>query len=248
MRKILLLSVLAGVLACSPRQGASPTASPRPSGTSPSSAEYASGCPNEGDAIGKELREGSTSEYDLDGDGAPEEILVARDPQGDPGCQAFLAVTGDAFNSLVAPLDDELSFELGLPSVSGVAEVDGVPPKEIIVDIASGASTAFAGVFSVQDGRLVRRMVEGDTPYGRLFPYGGSVGHLEGSDCSGIGTIVISVAMPRGKGYLVHRRFFESEGDAFVFDPSRSEKEVVPPGALDGLAELSGAAFSSCPR
>lgn len=248
--KILLGCVLTlGLSACSgaPEPPAARPESPTAS-SSPSSPEGAGRCPNVKEALAAGTEEGSRSEHDIDGDGAPEEIFVAKDPDGPQGCQAFLGLTGGSFGTLIAPIDDDLSFELGLPLVSGVAEVDGTAPSEIIVDVASGASTAFAGIFSVQDGRLARRVIEGDSPYARSFPYGGSVGHLEGSDCAETGTVVITVAMPQGKGYLVHRRFFVSDGPAFVLDPSRSEKEVVAPGALDDFTELSGAPFGSCPR
>ncbi|MGI8407445.1 MAG: hypothetical protein ACR2L3_02935 [Actinomycetota bacterium] len=249
MKKILLVCALsAGLLACSRVEEALPPPRTEPSAPQSSSPNAADLCPNEEEATAIGTEEGSQSEHDVDGDGASEQIFVAKDPEGPPGCQAFLGLVGDSFGTLIAPVDDELAFELGLPAVSGVAEVDGLAPKEIIVDVASGASTAFAGLFSVQDGRLVRRTLEGDSPYARSFPYGGSVGHLEGSDCSGPGTLVITVAIPRGKGYLVHRRFFKSDGSAFILDLSLSEKQIVVSSALDDIPELSGALFGSCPR
>jgi len=204
-------------------------------------------CPNEA-ALRRDLAAEPGTEVDLDSDGRPETISVGSDPEGPSGCQAVLVVTGEMFGSLVSPVEGEPSFELGLPALLGTAEVDGAPPQELIVNVASGASTGFAALFSVIDGELVRREVQGDTPYSNLFPYGGSVGHIEGADCAGDGRIVITSALPSGDGYVVERRFFSSSGAAFVFDEDASETSQVATDDLARIAEFGGTPFASCPQ
>lgn len=205
-----------------------------------------SGCPDEASLIDKAVAEGRAVPADLEGDGVDEQLVLAKDPAGDRRCQAILGVISSTFGRLSIAIDDELSFDLGLPVVTGTAEIDGEAPKEIIVTLASGASTGFAGLFSIKEGRLVRRTLEGDSPYSSLFPFGGSVGHLEGSDCAELGTIVVSSATAEGRGYEVVRRFFESSDSTFVLNDRLTEVESVKPKELNGFPEFTSAPFAGC--
>jgi hypothetical protein len=190
-----------------------------------------------------------TTPGDIDADGFEESIAIGRDPGGPHGCQALLSVSGEGLGSLLAMVEGEFNFDLGLPRILGTAEIDGAPPQEIIIDVAAGASTAFSAVFSVLDGELVRRVVEGDSPYSNLFPYGGSVGHIEGVDCADAGRIVIASALPKGDGYVVQRRFFEDGGGAaFVLDEDATETSKVAVDDLARVSEFGGAPFANCPQ
>lgn len=244
MKRLFAATALAGLLACSP--GVPDRTVPSPAGST--QLRQSSGCANEGSLIDEATADAGAFGADLDDDGLDEQLILAKDPGGPRGCQAILGVIGASLGRLYLPIDDEVSFDLGLPAVSGVTEIDGAAPKEIVVNLLSGASTGFAGLFSIKDGRLVRIVLEGDSPYSRLFPFGGSVGHLEGSDCSGRGTIVISSATAVGRGrYKVVRRFFESIGAAFVLDEQATETEKVEPKDLKSFPEFGGAPFASCP-
>lgn len=204
-------------------------------------------CPNEA-ILRRDIGRQPGTEVDIDSDGSLERISVGVDQEGPSGCQAVLSVAGGSVGSLMAPIEGEPSFELGLPAVLGTAEVDGVAPQEIIVNVASGASTGFVGLFSVLEGELVRRVVEGDSPYTNLFPYGGSVGHIEGADCAGGGRIVIASALPSGDGYVVERRFFVPSGAAFVLDRRSTETSQVATDDLARIAEFGVTPFASCPQ
>ncbi|MGH2757330.1 MAG: hypothetical protein ACRDI3_06030, partial [Actinomycetota bacterium] len=124
------------------------------------------------------------------------------------------------------------------PRLNSLAQIDGAGGLEIVVDEIAGASTQFVGAFTFIDGALER--IEPADPVADIwagasdgvFPYGGSVGHVEAVDCSDEGEIVVSVALPgetpaklKQGIYTVTRRFFEIEGAELV-ESDTQEKEV----------------------
>lgn len=135
------------------------------------------------------------------------------------------------------------------PSVSGLANIDGRDGSEVIVRLISGASTEFYVAFSAAGGRLEGLTVQGGE-FGDLFPSGGSVGHLQQTDCRDAGSIVVATAVPQGDRYLLRRAVFDFDGKTFSRNAAASTKELV---AADDLASgavpefASGAPFSSCP-
>lgn len=102
------------------------------------------------------------------------------------------------------------------------------------------------GLFSMGQGDL-RRLTGG---LNGLFPSGGSVGHLEQSDCGAPGTVIISVAVPQGRRYLLRRAVYVFDGTGFVEKRHSSTRELVDAdelasGEVPGFA--AGAPFASCP-
>jgi hypothetical protein len=181
---------------------------------------------------------------DVDGDGSDDRLLVAVDTDSPKGCQAFLVADTGAGKLAEEISDPDISFDLGLPSLESVVPVDARPGDEVVVRILAGASTLFVGLFTVHDGELERIELTGDVAqYGNLFPSGGSVGHLEGSDCVA-DRIVVSLALPKKLRYEVTRNFYTlSETKAEQAD---SETAVVRAKDLNRYPEFEGTPFSHC--
>ena len=209
-----------------------------------------SSCPGEAEIIAAEdNRLPGELDGDVDGDGSPDQIsLFAGD--GKPGCEAFLTVrTGDSLVS--APVaDDSFSLEGGSPGLVGVAQIDGREGNEVIVRLIAGASTEFMGLFSMGGGPLHRLEVEGGE-FGDVFPSGGSVGHLEQSDCGDDpGSVLIVTAVAQGDQYLIRRAAYTLTDGVFARDAGSSGERTVPLEDLgtEAVPELSsGAPFGSCP-
>ena len=219
----------------------SPTDGPTPDTTS--------GCSNEADVTSDpSARIGGTLRGDVDGDGSPDEVSLAFDATGARGCQAFLVVEGSGESAVLAVESFDRAFGLPQPRLNRLAEVDSAPGSEVAVDLVAGASTQFVGLFTMAGGELARVEVEGDEfPADDLFPYGGSVGHVDASDCAGApGTIVISTATPKGDDYQVTRRFFRFQGSTPRAEPSSTERARVALEELGRFPEYRSSPFGGC--
>jgi hypothetical protein len=225
----------AGAATSSPTDGATP--------------DTASRCPNEGEVTSDpSARIGGSLHGDVDGDGNPDDVSLAFDESGALGCQAFLVVEGSDESSVLAIESFDRAFGLPQPRLNTLAEVDTVPGSEVAVDLVAGASTQFVGLFTMTGGELARVEVRGDEfPTDDLFPYGGSVGHVEASDCAeAAGTIVISSAMPRGDDYQVTRRFFSFQGTTPRVELSSTERDRVAFEDLGRFPEYGSSPFGGC--
>ncbi len=211
--------------------------------------DTASGCPNQAHVTSDpSARIGGSLHGDVDGDGSPDDVSLAFDDTGALGCQAFLVVEGSAESAVLAIESFDRAFGLPQPRLNAVADVDTVPGSEVAVDLVAGASTQFVGLFTMTGGELARVEVEGDEfPADDLFPYGGSVGHVEASDCAGApGTIVISTATPKGDDYHVTRRFFRFRGATPRVEPSSTERNRVAFEELGRFPEYRSSPFGGC--
>jgi hypothetical protein len=225
--------------------GAKVRSTPRASSPSDAAAE----CPNEADVTSvPSARIGGSLHGDVDGDGSPDEVSLAFDQKAARGCQAFLIVEGADEPRVLAIESFDPAFGLPQPRLNTLAEVDAVPGREVVVDLVTGASTQFVGLFTMTGGALARVVVEGDEfPTDDLFPYGGSVGHLEASNCAGdAGMVVVSTATPRGDDYQVTRRFFSFEGSTPRIEPSSTERERVALEDLGRFPEYESSPFGGC--
>lgn len=182
---------------------------------------------------------------DVTGDGV-EDIVSIASGTGDADCSTFVVVEAGS-EVLSVPLAQEGSAPSnGFPRVNTLVQIDSEPGLEIVVDVLAGASTSFTAVFGFGTGTLARYEIEGRDPYADMFPTGGSVGHLEATDCMGAARVVISLAVPGGDGYDLRRNFYAvAEG--------RFTKDGVEKIALDDQQDLEAyqefiaTPFGTCP-
>ena len=239
----LICALLLAVAACG---GDDPSSAPNAIPPSPGpSGDHGSICPNASTVADDPafLRRGRLT-GDVDGDGSTDRISVAVDADARPGCRAFVVVQ-TAEERLIAPIrEPELQVDLGFPVLESLVGVDDRAGGEIVVRVAAGASTVFAGLFTVADDALERVRLNG--PHGNLFPSGGSVGHLEASNCGPDGGVVISTATTRGRRYALERRFYLFEGTSLVENESLAERRRISPDALASFPEFGAPPFSMC--
>lgn len=229
--------------------------SPTPSGTTPApapneSATAASRCPNQLDAVAAGERAGGKVEGDVDGDGAEDVVYVVRDADGPPGCQTFV-VAEVAGEQLAAPAEEpDISYGLQAPRVNSLVEVDGSPGLEILVDLEQGASTQFLGMFKVHDGSLERVRIGGGSAYGNLFPYGGSVGHIEASNCSDErgAEVLIAIATPNVTDYTIRTVLYEMRGTTLLPLPLNEQSPVFTGPDVEASEGFDSSPFGDCRR
>lgn len=239
-----------GVVEGSPSIGTALVTSPSPSAST--AVPSVTACPNQAAVAGDPARQiGPAVTGDVDGDGATDRVHIAVDPAGGEGCSAFVVVEAAA-GTTAAPTW-EIGSQGGLPAprIRGFADLNGSGGEEVLVDEAAGASTQFVGAFIYSDDGLARVTVPGgvgsDVPgTENLFPYGGSVGHLEAADCAGDGTIVISTAVPGSDQgvYEIERRFYVFDGTDL--ERGDVESESAPIARLSRFPEYSSSPFGSC--
>jgi hypothetical protein len=143
-----------------------------------------------------------------------------------------------------------MSFDLGLPALDSAAPIGFGPGDEVVIVIASGASTQFFALVTVSEGVPVQATLQ-DGPYGNLFPYGGSVGHLEASDCGvpsvgeyGVPLVVVSSATSVGDDYRLERTFFSA--DTPQLKRETTERQRVSFEELVSFPEFGEAPFAHC--
>lgn len=226
-------------------KGASPSTPEGPLGATPQT-----GCRNEASALFDPGLRKPAARGDVDGDGAPDEIRLVVDEGAEIGCRVFLVVGEESDRHVLAVDREAVSFDLGLPVLVAVVQVDGEPGADVVVDLLAGASTVFAGVFTLGSGELAQLRVAGARDAADdLFAHEGSVGHLDAVDCGPRGTVVVSSASPKGARYQVRRRSYEAR--AGVLRPNRSKDETAVV-ALDRLLrrfpEFATPPFTSCPE
>ncbi|MBA3349252.1 MAG: hypothetical protein H0T12_01730 [Actinobacteria bacterium] len=232
-----------------PRPAASPTdeeqRTPEPS---PDRA-VASQCSNEAATVSDPAhRTQGVLRGDVDGDGRPEDVWLSIDRRAKTGCQVFLAVSSGSSTHSLAIVQPELNLASFPPALNVLAPIDARPGLEVVVDLVTGASTRFVGVFSTEPEALARVRFDGPSalPPG-LFPYGGSVAHLDGVDCTRQqGTFVVSSASPRAKRFEIVRRFYRIALDGSTAVPLRSQRHTVDSAALSRYSELFSTPFAGC--
>ena len=214
-------------------------------------------CDNEASVLDSFTPAPGATQGDLDDDGRSDRVQIVHEEAAPPGCGSFLiAITSEVtFSAPVDPAGEPRALEE--PSILGVTDVDERPGDEVVMLLETGASTQFAGVFTLTTSGLERLTLEGRGPGpfateesgAALFPFGGSVGHVEAVDCAPAGGIVMSAATPAGasaESYRVERRYFRSDGTRLVLDRSATEREVVEGLDLGNFPEFRGSPFLSC--
>jgi hypothetical protein len=221
----------------------------------PTGSEAVAACPNEETVAPDEtLRQPGVLSGDLEDDGVADDVYLAVDRSGEPGCQAFVVVqSGDAVRS--APVEVmQIPFEMGFPRLIGLPLIDDRPGAEIVIGVGAGASTQFAAVFTSLEGQLVPVLREGAPNLeASLLAFGGSVGHQDAFDCApeaGEGAVVVSSAEADAGGarFSYVRRFFLPQGDAvYAEDESLREEGTIRFNRFGSLHEFPNAPFGSCP-
>lgn len=240
--KICCVVVLSWVLSACTTDSAAPEAQP------PSPTETFA-CPNQLETIedaGSLV--GESVDDDVDGDGTPDSISIHMDAEGGPGCQAYLTVETRGEHLSVPAWLIGAQGGLPQPQIKAIVDINSDGSKEIVLDEATGASTQFVGVYGISDGELVwlrSREQQG------LFPFGGSVGHIEAVDCLTDGTIVVSMAVPAPNAevpaqiYSVRRRIFSLSGGRLV--PEMTEHHRISIQDLERFPEYQSSPFGNCP-
>ena len=243
MRGIVFLVCAVLAAACSPSSPSSPEPGPPQSSLTSSPV---SACLNEAAVVADEsLVTGNPGSGDVDGDGVADSVSVHFDPEGEPGCQAF--VVAESEEGLLAGALETWRSDFGLPAptLSTLQEMDGDPGLEVVVNMGAGASAQFVGIVKASGDALEQVVPDaGDNAVGEgLLGFGGSVGHLEAVDCFD-GGIVSSFAAPDGRSYRVERRFLVFEGTRLVED--RVEVERSPLEEIERFPEYRASPFGSC--
>jgi hypothetical protein len=114
---------------------------------------------------------------DVNGDGRPDSVAIVRVRTAPDRCAAFLVVKARR-RTLARPLRG--NAVPGVPRLNGLASIIS-GRLHIVVTTWQGASTGFASLFAVREGRILP--LTAPTGDG-TFPYDGSVTHFNGVDCA----------------------------------------------------------------
>ncbi len=221
------------------------------------------GCPKAPQVIADEdLRVTAQLNADVDGDGVEDRSHIHVDQTAALGCQAFLIVETSS-DGLHAVPTWEIGDQGGLtePSFNVAVQINEEPGSELVVNEIAGASTQFVGVYSFTDGELVRVGATGieaalwPAQSDSLFPFGGSVGHLEAVDClrGEPGTVVVTTGSPareraeQDQGiYVITRRVLGlQEAELELRDVVRARVGVND--LFQEFPEYTSSPFGSCP-
>lgn len=186
---------------------------------------------------------------DIDGDGEADEVaLVADEDTRDPACRYFLVVETNTTRYSVALAEEGAEGSARPPNLVTVAQIDGRGGLDVVVSLLAGASTDFSGVFILMDDELERLEVP-NGPAGDLFPTGGTVANIAGSDCAGDGRVVISEAIAAGAPgrYQVTRRIYEADEGRPALGEPEVETFRAAEDELQRLPEFVTSPFGSCP-
>lgn len=204
-------------------------------------------CPDLAQTFEDGSRLGGALGGDVTGDGTEDSVYLVRNEGAQVPCRDLLFAETDA-GVLASELSDGRPYALPQPRLNTLAAIDGRPGAEIVVDLEQGASTQFVGLFTVLDGQLQRVRFQGEGGLGDLFPYGGSVGHIEASDCGENGTVIVSVATPMRDEYQVERSVYLFQGEELELDRAASDRIRVAAEEIQDLPEYRSPPFGSCAR
>jgi len=236
-----LLMLLCLIAACDT------SSSPEPE--TPRSDEPSTSCSNEEELATNERMHRGELRGDVTGDGEADVVLIGIDEEAEIGCRALLFVTTGDRTSAVSLDSEDTDLSLGMPALEGIKQIDGEGGSDVIVNLAMGASTLFAGVFVFADGILEQIQIErSQPPVENLFAHGGGVTLLSAADCGEDGDVLISTAMAEGRLYRINRHAYEFEDGVLVLNLSKNETRRLSLRAIPrSFPEFAGPPFSSCP-
>jgi hypothetical protein len=176
---------------------------------------------------------------DVDGRGASDLVYLASVKGVPLACRWYIVVDADSRRQAV-PIRRIDRYQSRPPQLNVLARIDGAPGSEIVVTVNSGASIAFAAVFTIADARLTRmtvqpsRFVADDT-----FGYGAGGAIALGATCTQGRRdvdVVASEAERSVGGWRVERRFYRAAGSRFVRTPRR---QLVRTRSLSAFPEFA---------
>ena len=193
---------------------------------------------------------------DINGDGTMDEVWISARMR-DGRCRYYVkADMGAERDKKILKGDGVDRFTMRhFSRVAAMVQVDLVPGKEFAVVLSQGASTVFAGLFTIRADVIRRIRADGPgAPPDDLFGYGGSIGFQVASDCARHrppGQIINSTAVYKSdiNRYRVKRRWFATEGVSTHFErtPVPTDKRDVRPSHLSDFYEFRNNPFGSCP-
>ena len=188
---------------------------------------------------------------DVDGNGTKDLAWIAANKRNGR-CRYFAKVDLGADEARKRLYGDRFVFRR-FSHVMAMVEVDTVPGKEFGIVLQQGASTTFAGLFTMRGGNIERVNVRGrGAPEDDLFGYGGSIGVQMASDCARRrpdGQVIHSIAVINNAGthYKVERRWFQSTGVDLQRTAEDTDKRRVRAENLhERLYEFRNSPFGSC--
>jgi hypothetical protein len=155
---------------------------------------------------------------DVDGDGRADAVWIGTGRTRRVACRFFLAVRTSRGTFTVRfglPGYDRAS-DAPPPAVAALARVDAHPGREVVVEVARGASTSFYAILGFERRRLVRFLHAGRVPgpqWQDVFEAGGPVTIATGLECERSRTgilvqkVLLSGRLPRSRAIEDRYRF-----------------------------------------
>jgi hypothetical protein len=184
---------------------------------------------------------------DVDADGTDDRVTLRADARRPARCRHLLVArlsTGRTITARVAPL----SWPGTDPHLLLLAEIDGRPGLEPVVEMSPAAVYRPGAIFTLRQGGLVRMRLE-RAPVAGLFPFYDEF--PAGVDCGGQpGTIVVTQSRIAARGdryWEVTRSFYRAAGVRFAL--VRNVRREVEAGdeARRRWPEVRGDPFLRCP-
>jgi hypothetical protein len=205
-------------------------------------------CPDEARLVSDALG-GKVQQADVDGDGSPDDVVVAVDESAKPACRVFVGVRTAAGTEYSTALDPSALPAAGAtPTVIGFPDL-GDPGAEIVVDTGARADGALAQLLTLTPDGLVRVPVPAFED-GNFLVEGGGVTNPQGAGCTADRALVLSLAsaVKHGTRYQVTRQTYRVTGDDLHFSGPRIISRTVPAARLaTDFPEFQSPHFDACP-
>ncbi|HSE09364.1 MAG TPA: hypothetical protein VLB29_11925 [Nocardioidaceae bacterium] len=190
-------------------------------------------CANE-EALVRRALDSSRLRADVDGDGLPDTVAVAAQPDAAEPCRAFVAVRVRGGSTYSTHLIAEAAPLEGLgPLIVGLPYLAEQPGAQIVVDTRAAVDSLLAQMFTLDDERL--RAV--DVPQfedGTFVVEGGGVIYPHGAACTADGQLLLTEAAQTrdGQRFRVTRRTYDVVGEPVRFADPVVDTATVPVDAL----------------
>jgi hypothetical protein len=205
-------------------------------------------CEREEDLVRRALDRSRLS-VDVDGDGRPDRVAVASDPEADEPCRGFVGVRLHDGSTYSTHLFARAVPIEGLPAkIDGLPDLGDRPGAQIVVDTRAAVDAVLGQLFTLADERLQPVQVPGSED-GTFIVEGGGVIYPHGASCTADGRMTLSEAAQTrdGERYRVTRRTYEVTGEPLRFGDPEVEKATVPADELiDRFPEFAHPHWEAC--